>query len=334
MDFRDQPSLVVGVADQPLHGPGQRGRRGFVPGHQQRHQLVADLDIAHRPAVFVPGLQQDGEHVVALVEVVGPASLIDLGVEQPVDAAKHFACDRGPDTPGGKGRQHERWAAGPRGQHPHQFCPQLVKARTLAQPEHCAQDDLQRQRPHPRVQAHRLAAWPAGDLSFRDSGDRVGVGRQVVAAERRHEKSALLPMCVLVKQQHRVRADHRQQDAICLPGVQQLGRPREDLFHRLRMGDHHKRALTHQPQSERVAVASRATLHEIPGADHPGSRLNEDRESGTRRQNIEGQSVTSDRMLWGLCKFKVVCLALRSCVWRAEEALSSREPRSINSCLT
>ena len=165
--------------------PGERSRRGFVPGQQQGHQLVADLDSIHRLAVLVAGLQQSGEHVAALVEVAGPASLIDLGVEQAVNPTKKLAHQRGPHAPRPEDQQQLARHTRCHRQRPHQFCPQLVKARPLAQPEHCAQDDLQRQRPHPRVQAHRLPARSAADLSLGDSGHRVGVGRQLVAADSR-----------------------------------------------------------------------------------------------------------------------------------------------------
>ena len=40
---------------------------------QQRDQLVAQLRVAHRATVLVPGLDEQREHVVAFLEVVGTA---------------------------------------------------------------------------------------------------------------------------------------------------------------------------------------------------------------------------------------------------------------------
>jgi hypothetical protein len=51
----------------------------------------------------------------------------------------------------------------------------LIAALTLRKPEHCAQDDLQRQRLDQRMQAHRLAARAPGDFGFRHRGHRVRV---------------------------------------------------------------------------------------------------------------------------------------------------------------
>jgi hypothetical protein len=174
------------------------------------------------------------------------------------------------------------------GKHPHQCCPHLIAALTLRKPEYCAQDDLQRQRLDQRVQAHRLAARPPGDLSFRHRSHGVRIGGQLGAAERWHEKSPLPAVRVTVKQQHRVRAHHRQQDPIALPGVQQLGWPIEDLFHHVRVRHHHPGTLTKRPQGERVTVVRRAAIHELPGLGDPRRRLNSGRESRTWRQNING----------------------------------------------
>jgi hypothetical protein len=93
---------------------------------------------------------------------------------------------------------------------------------------------------------------------------------------------------VIVKQQHRIRAHHRQQDAIALPGVQQLGRPIEDFLHHVRVRHHHPRPLTKRPQREHVTVVRRTAIHEFPRLGDPRRRLNGGRQPGTRRQNIDG----------------------------------------------
>ena len=56
------------MAHQPLEGPRQRRGGGLVTGHQQRHQLVAQLLVRHRAAVLVPGQEQQRQDVVALLE--------------------------------------------------------------------------------------------------------------------------------------------------------------------------------------------------------------------------------------------------------------------------
>src|SRR3954468_11377833 len=69
---------LVGVPDEPLHGPGQRVGRGLVTRDQEGHQLVAQLGVAHRAAVLVAPLEQQAEDVVALLEVGRPPPGGDL----------------------------------------------------------------------------------------------------------------------------------------------------------------------------------------------------------------------------------------------------------------
>ena len=61
-----QALQLLGVAHEPLDRPGERGRGGLMAGHQQGHQLVAQLLVAHRLAVLVAGLDQQREDVLPL----------------------------------------------------------------------------------------------------------------------------------------------------------------------------------------------------------------------------------------------------------------------------
>ena len=54
-------------AQQALERPREAGGGRLVPGGEQRHQLVAQLDVGHRRAVLVARAQQQREHVVALL---------------------------------------------------------------------------------------------------------------------------------------------------------------------------------------------------------------------------------------------------------------------------
>ena len=78
---------AAGVAHEALDRPGQRGRRRLVAGDEQRHELVAQLDVGHRLAVLVAGEQQHREDVVALGQVGRRAALGDQGVELAIDGA-------------------------------------------------------------------------------------------------------------------------------------------------------------------------------------------------------------------------------------------------------
>ena len=73
-DRLDQPLVGVGVADQPLPGPGQRVGRRLVAGEDEGEQLGADFVVGQLLALLGPRQQQQGEDVAALVEVARPGA--------------------------------------------------------------------------------------------------------------------------------------------------------------------------------------------------------------------------------------------------------------------
>ena len=64
--FLSQPRQQLGMAAQPLQRPGHRSSGCLVTGAEQGQQLVGDVLIRDRLAVFVAGLQQQRKHVAAL----------------------------------------------------------------------------------------------------------------------------------------------------------------------------------------------------------------------------------------------------------------------------
>src|SRR5436853_6305297 len=72
VDLGDEAVEHGPLADELLEGPGEGGGGGLVAGDQQRHQLVADLLLAHRRTVLVARFEQDREEVDA-VAALGPA---------------------------------------------------------------------------------------------------------------------------------------------------------------------------------------------------------------------------------------------------------------------
>ncbi|CAB5035699.1 unannotated protein [freshwater metagenome] len=61
-----------------------------MTGQQQRHQLIAQLKVGHRLAVFVAGQQQHREDVFAGFKVGGIAVLGDHAVELRVNRVEHL----------------------------------------------------------------------------------------------------------------------------------------------------------------------------------------------------------------------------------------------------
>ena len=89
----------VRVAAQALDRPGERGGGRLVAGDEQRQQLVGDLGVRHRLAALVPGLHEQREHVVALLEAGVGARGVDQRVDVGVELAAH-AQEASPGAPG------------------------------------------------------------------------------------------------------------------------------------------------------------------------------------------------------------------------------------------
>ena len=142
------------MAQQQVEGPGQRRRGRLVPGEQQRHQLVAQLAVAHP-------LPSSNSACISIERMSSRSSQVrrcavlgDLGEEQLVDfaqlgleAGKHAAAAEAPQ------RQPEHLAPRRRrflqdgGEH----LPQALEPRPAGDAEDDPQDHLQRHRLHPRV---------------------------------------------------------------------------------------------------------------------------------------------------------------------------------------
>ena len=119
----------------------------------------------------------------------------------------------------------------------------------------------------------RLAGRPALDLARRHLGHRLLVAAHALAVERRQHELALRHVGVVVEEQHRVAAEHRQQHDVRLAGVQEPRVPGEHLLHGVRVAQEHPDALVRDPQGEHVAVAPRGVLHERRGPRDPASGL-------------------------------------------------------------
>jgi hypothetical protein len=207
------------VAHQPLRRPGQRGRGGFVAGHQQRHQLVAQLDVRHPAAVPFAHADQHGQHVGPLGEVRIGAPAGDLGVEQRVrlgPLAPHPAPRPVPQQFRTGHRGHvEQVHVGDLRQH---FAQRGEPFRVVGA-DHRAQDDLQGDRGHPWRHRELPADRPAGHVGGRDPRHQLGLPVHRVPVERRQHQLAAVPVPLLVEQQHRAVPEHAAHDRVGLAGV-------------------------------------------------------------------------------------------------------------------
>ena len=68
VELRVQPGLNLGMSGKKKPGPGERIRRGLMARHEQGHDLVAELGVAHAPAAFfVLSMQEHRQQVTTVL---------------------------------------------------------------------------------------------------------------------------------------------------------------------------------------------------------------------------------------------------------------------------
>jgi hypothetical protein len=227
-------------------------------GDEQGEQLVAQLVVAQPVAVLVARQQEHREDVLALGEVRGPAPAADLGKQRLVDRA-HHAPER-PERPDPVGRHrderghhrgvHERLEQAQ--QHGAQV-PDLVGG---GDPEHRAQDHVERDGLHALGEHERLPGRPGRDLALGGLDDDLAVALHALAVERRQQELALAKVVGAVEQEDRVAAEDRQQDAVALARAQHGRIAGEDLLDEVGMREDDEALAALQRDREHVAVAA------------------------------------------------------------------------------
>ena len=169
VDLLAQELELLGMAQQPLEGPGQRGRGR--PVGEQRDQLVAQILLGQRRAVLIACAPEQRDDVVA--DLLGalrsgaagprpspPRSTRPRARRKP----RSLLIQRGPSTDSTARR---------RGSLSHAVS-SSIDVRTSSRrswptsPKTIAHDHLERDRLHARPELERLADRPAGDLLLRN----------------------------------------------------------------------------------------------------------------------------------------------------------------------
>jgi len=130
-----------------------------VTGHERRHELVAQLDLAQRAAVLVASGEQEREHVIPLH--ISLAAVFDELEDQPVGElllSRAPARRSSPRHRRQRPQQFERSGAGP--EQRRERVPDCIQLPALLQAEHDAQDDLERHPLQAWVERHRLTHRP------------------------------------------------------------------------------------------------------------------------------------------------------------------------------
>ena len=267
-----------------------------MAGDEQRHELVAQLAVGHRLPVLVARGEQHREHVVG--RLARAPALVDEREDQLVGALAHVdeARPRRERPEAAAERRQQRQRRGAEVEQLLERDAQLVELRPGGEPEHRAQDDLERQRLRALVQREPLVRAPGGDLALGDVLHHADERAHALAVEGGQHQLALRQVLAAVEQQHRARADDRLEHLRALAGVQDAGGRREHLAQLVGLREEDPLALGRSHvDREAVAVAGPAALHERDRARHPAEHV-ERREAGPGRQRRGGHGAERTRM--------------------------------------
>ena len=265
-----------------------------MAGHQQGHELIAQLLGAHRRAVLVPGLEQHRQDVVAVAalrtalgdllgdQLVDPRAHVDESLER-TGAVEQPQLALGALGIGGSG--HERQRALAVAEEPRDLLAQGVEARPRIEPEHRAEDDFECERPQTGLQGD-LAASPAPHLVPGHALHQPAQALHPLAVEGREQQPALLHVRIAVEQDQGVRAHQRLEHPGALAGVQDVGRSGEDLLDLIRLGEDDERRRERKADREALAVALTAALGEGERPRPQSDPLDEGRSPRTVRKPL------------------------------------------------
>ena len=255
-----QPLEHTGVAGDPLERPGERGGRGLVAGHEQGHQLVAELGVGQPVALLVAGGEQEREDVVALGRRAGRPG----GRGSPRRAARR--------PRGGRRRSRAHGLRGPArlwvsaSISTRRRLPTMSSRLRSGRPSRSSRSRSSTPKTARMITssviacmlgstAKRRPARPRRHVPLGHLGHHLAVVAHPLAVERRQQQAALAQVLGPVEQEHRALAEDRRQHHVALAGVEQVRVAGEDLLDRLGIGGHHEHAVLVGQQREVVAAA-------------------------------------------------------------------------------
>ena len=243
--------------------------------HEQRDELVAQLPVRQRLAVLVARLHEHREDVVAVGDAGVVAAAPDLRVERLVErvARADEARPWAPRPEVAAHRREQRHRVRARLEQPDHAVADVREARAALVAEDHAQDHVERDRLHPRLERDRCAERPVVHVLGGDLGHQLLVAAQPLAVERRQHQLPLPQVLAPVEQQHGARAEHRLERHVRLARAELLRVGREDLLERGGVGDEHEVADALELDRERVAVLAARALHERARPGDPRERL-------------------------------------------------------------
>ena len=250
--------LDLAVGREEVERPREHGRARLVTGGQERHELVAQRDVAHGGAVLVARGEEQREDVVARA-ALGVPRVRDLCVEQDIDALTgadeaaprgaraEIALERAHHRRGGEGVRELRDGA-----------TQGLELGAFLDAEHGAEDHVERDRLHRRMDGEGAAGGPGLHRGERDVAHRAAVAVHARAVERREQELALAQVPRAVEQEQRVLTDDGPQALVGLACVHHVGGTGEDLLDVSLAREGDDADARKEAQRERVPVA-RAT---------------------------------------------------------------------------
>ena len=261
------------MATYPLHQPGQGGRRGLVSRGQQGQQLVGDVPVGDRRAIFVTRPQHQRQHIGTLLEgriatCLGDQRVDDLVVAAPV--ASHGAAGAAWSEVAPEEFRQQREPR-PDFNSAGQRIAQFVECRTLGT-EHRAQDRVEGDAHHRRQRLELDAVGPAGDLAHHLFLDDRLVAVHALAVEWRHQQLAPFPVLLAVEAEGGARAEHL---AEVRRPPHQVTAGGEQVLDQGGIADQHRLAEDRQVQGDRGSVASGNLAHYGPARREEANALNQ-----------------------------------------------------------
>ena len=262
----------LGVVEQEVEGPGERGRRRVVAGEDHGEEVVEDLVVVELVAVAV-GAEQQGEHVSARREVRCRVALRDL-LRERVDHVGPDPLEARPrgETPqiaAGRRVQDEQGAR--LAEERCERAPQRVEPVDGVDTERHTEDDLDRDRLQPCVQRERPTDGPRPHVVDDDGLHRVGVGREGIGPERAGQEPSLPIVERSVLAQERSRTEERLEErAVRRDLVRFEG---EDVADGGGVGEDDGRADAGDADREPVTEAAGAPVEVALGPDAVAQRL-------------------------------------------------------------
>src|SRR5713101_393366 len=256
------PEQGLRVRQQEMERPGESELRRFVPREEERHELVAQLFVAHELPLLVCRMKQQGEDVLPRTVDARAPPCRDQGKDvrprPPQQTSETFPRT---EPRAIEQSRHEQKERRPRDlEQLREIRRQLPQLVSLVETEDGPEDDLHRDGLHVGTEAERTPQWPRGDRLPGQLRDDVEVGEQRLSVQRRKQDAPAAQVHGSIEQEDRIRSEERANGTVALSRLQHPWIRGKDLPQDVGRPKVHPGAEAEDAQRERLPVAPGAGL--------------------------------------------------------------------------